>query len=160
MSQLAKRARHPSQLLELPVTKTTLLNTPFQLTTPIDTRHGIPQADAVANSTVVEEKLIGGSRPNVACLPSKNIIHSAKVKALATRVDVRIRKPGRSLDPTSGAGAYLRGFRRRTCTSTRQVGNTDCSVARSGGDANRRSAGPCPTLSLSGSACRSSGTCS
>ena len=59
MSQLAKRARHPSQLLELPVTKTTLLNTPFQLTTPIDTRHGIPQADAVANSTVVEEKLIG-----------------------------------------------------------------------------------------------------
>ena len=90
MSQLAKRARHPSQLLELPVTKTTLLNTPFQLTTPIDTRHGIPQADAVANSAVVEEKLIGGSRPNVACLRSKNIIHSAKVKALATRVDVRI----------------------------------------------------------------------
>jgi len=88
------------------VTKTTLLNTPFQLTTPIDTRPGISQGDAVANSAVVEEKLIGGSRPNVACLPSKNIIHSAKVKALATRVDVRIRKPGRSLDPTGGAGAY------------------------------------------------------
>ena len=34
---------------------------------------------------VIEQKLIGGSCPNVACLPSKNIIHSAKVKSLATR---------------------------------------------------------------------------
>src|ERR1700730_8206505 len=28
---------------------------------------------------VVEKGLIGGSCPNIACLPSKNIIHSAKV---------------------------------------------------------------------------------
>src|SRR6201987_3350649 len=28
---------------------------------------------------VIERKLIGGSCPNIACLPSKNIIHSAKV---------------------------------------------------------------------------------
>src|SRR5277367_5511449 len=28
---------------------------------------------------VVERKLIGGACPNIACLPSKNIIHSAKV---------------------------------------------------------------------------------
>jgi pyruvate/2-oxoglutarate dehydrogenase complex dihydrolipoamide dehydrogenase (E3) component len=28
---------------------------------------------------VVERKYIGGSCPNIACLPSKNIIHSAKV---------------------------------------------------------------------------------
>jgi pyruvate/2-oxoglutarate dehydrogenase complex dihydrolipoamide dehydrogenase (E3) component len=28
---------------------------------------------------VVDRKYIGGSCPNVACLPSKNIIHSAKV---------------------------------------------------------------------------------
>src|SRR5580698_10033276 len=28
---------------------------------------------------VVERKYVGGSRPNIACLPSKNIIHSAKV---------------------------------------------------------------------------------
>ena len=36
-------------------------------------------------TAVIERKLIGGSCPNVACLPSKNIIHSAKVKSLATR---------------------------------------------------------------------------
>ena len=160
MSQLAKRARHPSQLLELPVTKTTLLNTPFQLTTPIDTRHGIPQADAVANSAVVEEKLIGGSRPNVACLPSKNIIHSAKGEGTRNARRRSDSKTGSIFGSDRRRRSVLRGFRRRTCTSTRQVGNTDCSVARSGGDANRRSAGPCPTLSLSGSACRSSGTCS
>src|ERR1700739_1379952 len=28
--------------------------------------------------TVIERKYIGGSCPNIACLPSKNIIHSAK----------------------------------------------------------------------------------
>src|SRR6516164_4665276 len=28
---------------------------------------------------VIERKYIGGSCPNVACMPSKNIIHSAKV---------------------------------------------------------------------------------
>jgi pyruvate/2-oxoglutarate dehydrogenase complex dihydrolipoamide dehydrogenase (E3) component len=28
---------------------------------------------------VIEGKYIGGSCPNIACLPSKNIIHSAKV---------------------------------------------------------------------------------
>src|SRR6516164_3504504 len=30
-------------------------------------------------SAVVERKYIGGSCPNIACLPSKNVIHSAKV---------------------------------------------------------------------------------
>ena len=34
-------------------------------------------------TAVVERKLIGGSCPNIACLPSKNIIHSAKVRSLA-----------------------------------------------------------------------------
>jgi pyruvate/2-oxoglutarate dehydrogenase complex dihydrolipoamide dehydrogenase (E3) component len=28
----------------------------------------------------VEHKWIGGSCPNIACLPSKNVIHSAKVR--------------------------------------------------------------------------------
>ena len=32
-------------------------------------------------TAVVARKLIGGSCPNIACLPSKNIIHSAKVRA-------------------------------------------------------------------------------
>ena len=30
-------------------------------------------------AVVIERKWIGGSCPNIACLPSKNIIHSAKV---------------------------------------------------------------------------------
>ena len=42
-------------------------------------------AAAGHRTAVVEQKLIGGSCPNVACLPSKNIIHSAKVKSLAER---------------------------------------------------------------------------
>ena len=36
-------------------------------------------------TAVVERKLIGGSCPNIACLPSKNVIHSAKVASLAQR---------------------------------------------------------------------------
>ena len=36
-------------------------------------------------TAVVERKLIGGSCPNIACLPSENIIHSAKVRSLAGR---------------------------------------------------------------------------
>lgn len=36
-------------------------------------------------TAVVERKLIGGSCPNIACMPTKNIIHSAKVRSLAGR---------------------------------------------------------------------------
>ena len=36
-------------------------------------------------TAVIERRLVGGSCPNIACLPSKNMIHSAKVKALAAR---------------------------------------------------------------------------
>jgi pyruvate/2-oxoglutarate dehydrogenase complex dihydrolipoamide dehydrogenase (E3) component len=42
-------------------------------------------AAAGHRTALIERELIGGSCPNVACLPSKNIIHSAKVKALASR---------------------------------------------------------------------------
>jgi pyruvate/2-oxoglutarate dehydrogenase complex dihydrolipoamide dehydrogenase (E3) component len=35
-------------------------------------------------TAVVERKLIGGSCPNITCLPSKNIIHSAKVRSFTT----------------------------------------------------------------------------
>ena len=34
---------------------------------------------------VIERKYIGGSCPNIACLPSKNIIHSAKVASYFLR---------------------------------------------------------------------------
>src|SRR5271156_5545180 len=30
-------------------------------------------------AAVIERKYIGGSCPNIACLPSKNVVHSAKV---------------------------------------------------------------------------------
>jgi pyruvate/2-oxoglutarate dehydrogenase complex dihydrolipoamide dehydrogenase (E3) component len=36
-------------------------------------------------AAVVERELIGGSCPNIACLPTKNIIYSAKVRSLAAR---------------------------------------------------------------------------
>jgi pyruvate/2-oxoglutarate dehydrogenase complex dihydrolipoamide dehydrogenase (E3) component len=36
-------------------------------------------------TAVVERKWIGGSCPNIACLPSKNIIYSARVRSLAGR---------------------------------------------------------------------------
>ena len=36
-------------------------------------------------TALVERSMVGGSCPNVACLPSKNIIHSAKVASLARR---------------------------------------------------------------------------
>ena len=42
-------------------------------------------AKAGQRTAVVERKLIGGSCPNIACLPSKNVIYSAKVASLARR---------------------------------------------------------------------------
>jgi pyruvate/2-oxoglutarate dehydrogenase complex dihydrolipoamide dehydrogenase (E3) component len=42
-------------------------------------------AMAGQRTVMVERKLIGGSCPNIACLPSKNVIHSAKVASLARR---------------------------------------------------------------------------
>ena len=36
-------------------------------------------------TAVVERKLIGGSCVNVACLPTKNVIHTAKVASLFGR---------------------------------------------------------------------------
>lgn len=36
-------------------------------------------------AALVERKLVGGSCPNVACLPSKNVIHAAKVASYAAR---------------------------------------------------------------------------
>src|ERR1700679_683454 len=36
-------------------------------------------------TAVVDRKYVGGACPNVACLPSKNVIHSAKVASLVGR---------------------------------------------------------------------------
>src|SRR2546425_2976767 len=38
-------------------------------------------------TAVIERKYVGGSCPNIACLPSKNIIHSAKVASYFRRSD-------------------------------------------------------------------------
>ena len=42
-------------------------------------------AKAGHRTAVIERKLVGGSCPNIACLPSKNIIRSAKVASFARR---------------------------------------------------------------------------
>lgn len=42
-------------------------------------------AQSGQKTALVERKYIGGSCPNIACLPSKNIIHSAKVASLFSR---------------------------------------------------------------------------
>jgi pyruvate/2-oxoglutarate dehydrogenase complex dihydrolipoamide dehydrogenase (E3) component len=43
------------------------------------------QASLGQRAAVIERKYIGGSCPNIACLPSKNVIHSAKVASLFQR---------------------------------------------------------------------------
>src|SRR5260370_41895223 len=48
---------------------------------------------------VVDRKYIGGSCPNIACLPSKNIIHSAKVASyFRLRKEIGITHHGLSID--------------------------------------------------------------
>src|ERR1700736_2461119 len=42
-------------------------------------------AKAKLRVALVERGLIGGSCPNIACLPSKNIVHSARVASLLRR---------------------------------------------------------------------------
>src|SRR5262245_50871800 len=45
---------------------------------------------------VVERKYVGGSCPNIACLPSKNVVHSAKVASYLRRGEFGVR--GGSID--------------------------------------------------------------
>jgi pyruvate/2-oxoglutarate dehydrogenase complex dihydrolipoamide dehydrogenase (E3) component len=47
---------------------------------------------------VIDRKYIGGSCPNIACLPSKNIIHSAKVASYVRRSEEFIAKDGFRVD--------------------------------------------------------------
>ena len=42
-------------------------------------------AQSGRRAAVVERRWIGGSCPNIACLPTKNVIHSAKVASLVAR---------------------------------------------------------------------------
>ena len=43
------------------------------------------RADEGHRTAMVERKWLGGSCPNIACLPSKNVIYSARVTSLARR---------------------------------------------------------------------------
>ena len=58
--------------------------------------HLAGQGERVA---VVERRYVGGSCPNIACLPSKNVIHSAKVVAYFRRSEeYGIHKEGWKID--------------------------------------------------------------
>ena len=58
---------------------------------------------------VIERKYIGGSCPNIACLPSKNVIHSAKVASYFGRAsEFGIKVDGFSIDMT-----YVRARKRQ-----------------------------------------------
>src|SRR5258708_30352499 len=46
---------------------------------------GLTMADEGHRTAMVERKWLGGSCPNIACLPSKNLIYSARVASLARR---------------------------------------------------------------------------
>ena len=43
------------------------------------------RADEGHRTAMVERKWLGGACPNIACLPSKNVIYSARVTSLARR---------------------------------------------------------------------------
>ncbi len=71
---------------------------------------------------VIDRKYIGGSCPNIACLPSKNIIHSAKIASylrrseefgIATRdfaVDMRAVRERKRQMVSSWNNAYLDNY--------------------------------------------------
>jgi pyruvate/2-oxoglutarate dehydrogenase complex dihydrolipoamide dehydrogenase (E3) component len=73
---------------------------------------------------VIERKYIGGSCPNIACLPSKNIIHSAKVASYVRRseefgiphrdfaVDMRAVRERKRMMVSSWNNAYLGNYKK------------------------------------------------
>ncbi len=61
---------------------------------------------------VIDRRYIGGSCPNIACLPSKNVVHSAKVASyVRSSEDFGIAKTGFTVDM-----AAVRGRKRRMVT--------------------------------------------
>src|SRR5215471_8242955 len=73
---------------------------------------------------VIDRKYIGGSCPNIACLPSKNIIHSAKVASYLRRseefgiaqrdfaVDMRAIRERKRRMVSSWNGVYLDNYKK------------------------------------------------
>src|ERR1700733_6653172 len=66
---------------------------------------------------VVERKYIGGSCPNIACLPSKNIIHSAKVATYFRRS----KEFGITTEKFSIDMSAVRGRKRRMVASLNEM---------------------------------------
>ena len=66
---------------------------------------------------VIERKYIGGSCPNIACLPSKNIIHSARVASYVRRSeDFGMAKEGFTVDMSA-----VRGRKRRMVSGLNEL---------------------------------------
>jgi len=66
---------------------------------------------------VIDRKYIGGSCPNIACLPSKNVIHSAKVASYVRTSDkFGIARDGFSLDMSA-----VRGRKRRMVSGLNEM---------------------------------------
>src|SRR5882672_1163868 len=66
---------------------------------------------------VIERKYIGGSCPNIACLPSKNIIHSAKVASYVRRSD----EFGIASDGVTVAMPVVRGRKRKMVSGLNEL---------------------------------------
>src|SRR6266481_1473342 len=66
---------------------------------------------------VVERKYIGGSCPNIACLPSKSIIHSAKVASYVRRSD----EFGIARDGVTVAMPVVRGRKRKMVSGLNEL---------------------------------------
>ena len=66
---------------------------------------------------VIERKYIGGSCPNIACLPSKNIIHSARVASYVRRSD----EFGIASDSVTVAMPVVRGRKRKMVSGLNEL---------------------------------------
>lgn len=53
---------------------------------------------------VIERKYIGGSCPNIACLPSKNILHTARIAYFSRREEFGIATDGLRIDMSGVRG--------------------------------------------------------
>src|SRR5882757_4162711 len=73
---------------------------------------------------VIERKYVGGSCPNIACLPSKNVIHSAKVASYLRRseefgiakrdftVDMRVVRERKRKMVSGWSNVYLQNYKK------------------------------------------------
>jgi hypothetical protein len=81
---------------------------------------------------VVERKWIGGSCPNIACLPSKNIIHSAKVASYFKRAsEFGITSSGNTIDMAAApivSGPWSRAWLMSISATSRTAELNCCSA--------------------------------